>query len=623
MSYLVSAIVSAYKSEAFLRGCLEDLTTQTLFQKGLLEIVVVDSGSPENEWEIVEKFQKQSGSILYLRTSERETVYAAWNRGIRASCGKYLTNANTDDRHAPEMLEVLADLLEKNPDQAAVYSHFYITDVPHQTWQTKTPSELADWHPPFSREALLKGNFMGPQPMWRRSLHDEYGWFDPSFKVSGDWEFFLRVSQTHSFLLNRVPLGLYYRNPGSLERSAGTRHQEDQLIRELYAKNRNRIIRRPFIPESESTFAARPSVAVPVSVPAVRPMVSVCMAAYNTAKFIRQAIESVLAQTYRDFELVVVDDGSTDETAAMVQSFQDRRIRFFSQPHKNFASAINRAIQEAHGRFILGVDSDDFIMPDYLERMIAFAIQNPDYDYYYPEKLTLVDDAGKPTGVEWKYDSIENSEILPALLFARGDSPIPNSGSLKRRAMFEKTGLYRELDNVEDFDFLCRYGPQIRFRRVIGGFGYFYRRLSSGNTAHYEQRHRITVQCLEEMIERYQPEQLYLFLKGDDFERKRQFWNYIISIFEKHAETYRHRKGEIFAQCAEKYRQKRSELLVREGFKQMQDYLEKKNLQKAAQICRELLSDKTLCLADDSRQTLQQILEKIESNCSEKECAVK
>ncbi|HOQ03820.1 MAG TPA: glycosyltransferase family 2 protein [Anaerohalosphaeraceae bacterium] len=623
MSYLVSAIVSAYKSEAFLRGCLEDLTNQTLFQKGLLEIVVVDSGSPENEWEIVEEFQKRSGSILYLRTSERETVYAAWNRGIRASCGKYLTNANTDDRHAPEMLEVLADLLEKNPDQAAVYSHFYITDVPHRTWQTKTPSELADWHPPFSREALLKGNFMGPQPMWRRSLHDEYGYFDPSFKVSGDWEFFLRVSQTHSFLLNRVPLGLYYRNPGGLERSAGTRHQEDQFIRELYTKNRNQIIRRPFLPESKSDSAAGPSVAVPASGPAVRLMVSVCMAAYNTASFIRQAIESVLAQTYRDFELVVVDDGSTDDTATVVQSFQDRRIRFFSQPHKNFASAINRAIQEARGQFVLGVDSDDFITPDYLERMITFVIQNPDYDYYYPEKLTLVDETEKPTGVEWKYDSIENPEILPALLFARGNSPIPNSGSLKRRALFEKTGLYRELDNVEDFDFLCRCGPQIRFRRVAGGCGYFYRRMDRSNNARYEQRHRITAQCLEEMIERYRPEQLYPFLKGDDFERKKQFWNYIISIFEKHAETYRQRKGEIFAQCAEKYRQRRSEILVREGFKQVQVNLERKNLLGAAQLCRQLLSDKSLCLADDSRQTLQQILEAIEAKCPEKEYAVK
>ncbi|HOL87659.1 MAG TPA: glycosyltransferase family 2 protein [Anaerohalosphaeraceae bacterium] len=623
MRYLVSAIVSAYKSEAFLRECLEDLTNQTLFEKGLLEIVVVDSGSPENEWKIVEEFQKRSDSILYLRTSERETVYAAWNRGIRASCGKYLTNANTDDRHAPEMLEVLADLLEKNPDQAAVYSHFYITDVPHQTWQTKTPSELADWHPPFSREALLKGNFMGPQPMWRRSLHDEYGYFDPSFKVSGDWEFFLRVSQTYSFLLNRVPLGLYYRNPGSLERSAGTRHQEDRFIRELYTKNRNQIIRRPFIPESGSAFAARPSVVVPVSVPSVGPMVSVCMAAYNTASFIRQAIESVLAQTYRDFELVVVDDGSTDGTAAVVQSFQDRRIRFFSQPHQNFASAINRAIQEAHGRFVLGVDSDDFIAPDYLERMITFVIQNPDYDYYYPEKLTLVDEAGKPTGVEWKYDSIENPEILPALLFARGDSPIPNSGSLKRRALFEKTGLYRELDNVEDFEFLCRCGPQIRFRRVAGGCGYFYRRLEKSNTVRYERRHRITAQCLEEMIERYQPEQLYPFLKGDDFERKKQFWNYIVSIFEKHADTYRQRQGEVFARCAEKYRQRRPEILVREGFKRVQNSLEKKNVRQAAELCRQLLSDKSLYLADGSRQTLQQILEQIETNCPEKDFAVK
>ena len=94
---LVSAIVSTYNAERFIRGCLEDLEAQTIADR--LEIVVIDSGSPQNEGTIVREFQQRYDNILYIRTAQREGLYAAWNRGIQAARGKYITNANTDDRH--------------------------------------------------------------------------------------------------------------------------------------------------------------------------------------------------------------------------------------------------------------------------------------------------------------------------------------------------------------------------------------------------------------------------------------------------------------------------------------------------------------------------------------------
>lgn len=609
---LVSAIVSTYESEAFIGGCLQDLVEQTLYQKGLMEIIVVDSASPQNEGAIVRDFQSRYPNIRYIRSLQRETLYAAWNRGIREARGKYITNANTDDRHAPQMLEMLAAALEENPEKAAAYSHFYMTEIPNQTWENKKEVRLVNWHPPFSREALLKGNFMGPQPMWRRSLHEEYGYFDPTLRVSGDWEFFLRVSQTHSFIRCPLPLGLYYLNPKSLERSAGTREKEDRFIRDLYAKNWNKIIRRPFDPQTDCAFP-EPVDSFPREPMVQNPLISVCLVAYNTEPYIGRAIESILAQTYSNFELLIVDDGSTDRTGQIALSFQDPRIRYIRQDHKNFAAGMNRAIQEARGEFVIGVDSDDQIEADYLSRMVDFAARHPDADYYFPEKLTLLDASGKPTGVEWAYEEVSDSSCLPALLFARGNSPIPNSGSLKRRSMFEKTGFYRELDNVEDFDFLCRCGPQIRFRRVQGSSRYFYRRLEKSNTARFEQRHHITARCLEEMLERYQPEQLAPFLTAKDpFEWQKQFWDYVVSIFEKHMQTYHGRGGEIFERCVVKYQQKRSVILVQEGFKSIQQYLEKGNKQQAARICRQLLSDNFVSLTDESRQTLERILAQIE-----------
>lgn len=213
--YLVTAIVSTYKSERFMRGCLEDLVAQTLGER--LEIIVIDSASPEGEGAIVREFQQHHNNIRYIRTPEREGVYAAWNRGVELAQGKYLTNANTDDRHRADALERMAETLDANPDIALVYADLLITLNENETLNACTPCGRYNWRE-WDRTTLLEeGCFMGPQPMWRRTLHDVFGLFDPSFVTSGDYEFWLRVSQTHAFLHIPEVLGLYLKSPTSVE----------------------------------------------------------------------------------------------------------------------------------------------------------------------------------------------------------------------------------------------------------------------------------------------------------------------------------------------------------------------------------------------------------------------
>lgn len=222
-SFVVTAIVSTYNSERFIRGCLEDLTGQTLFAKGALEIVVVDSGSPQNEGTIVREFMEKFGTIVYIRTEERETVYHAWNRAIQVASGRYITNANTDDRHRPDALEIMAGMLDSNPTIDLVYADVLITRTPNETFASNNATGKYEWFP-WDRNTLLGvGCFIGPQPMWRRSLHDFYGWFDPGLVTSGDYEFWLRISQTSEFQYIPEPLGLY------LEHDASIEHMHEQL----------------------------------------------------------------------------------------------------------------------------------------------------------------------------------------------------------------------------------------------------------------------------------------------------------------------------------------------------------------------------------------------------------
>ncbi len=216
-SPLVSVIVSAYNSERFLRGCLEDLEAQTIADE--LEIIVVDTASPQNEGAIVKEFQKRYPNIVYLRTEERETVYGAWNRGIKAARGKFITNANTDDRHRRDALEILAQSLEAHPDVTLAYADCLITPVENETFESTTARRKFTWLDFSAQALLLQGCFCGPQPMWRREVHDEHGYFDPEFVSAGDYEFWLKIARTRKFLHVTEVLGLYLESPASIEHS--------------------------------------------------------------------------------------------------------------------------------------------------------------------------------------------------------------------------------------------------------------------------------------------------------------------------------------------------------------------------------------------------------------------
>lgn len=214
-SYLVSAIVSTYNAERFLRGKLEDLEAQSIADR--LEIIVIDSASPQNEAAIVAEFQKRYDNIRYLRTEKRETVYQAWNRGIHLASGEFVTNANTDDRLRCDCYQTLVRALREHPDCALAYPDMRITQQENATFDAHTPLGYRDW-PPYDRLALLELCCVGPFPLWRRSLHDEIGYFDERYKSAADYEYWLRASEKHPFIHVPEFLGLYWLSDATVSR---------------------------------------------------------------------------------------------------------------------------------------------------------------------------------------------------------------------------------------------------------------------------------------------------------------------------------------------------------------------------------------------------------------------
>lgn len=127
--------------------------------------------------------------------------------------------------------------------------------------------------------------------------------------------------------------------------------------------------------------------------------VSIIMPSYNTAKYISETINSVLAQTYCNWELIIVDDCSTDNTDEIVAPFlADKRIKYIKND-KNSGAAVsrNRALREAEGRWIAFLDSDDLWLPEKLEKQIAFMEKNG-YGFSYTNYLEI-DEKSRETGI--------------------------------------------------------------------------------------------------------------------------------------------------------------------------------------------------------------------------------
>ena len=228
----VSAIISTYNSEKFLRACLDDLEAQTIAHE--LEIIVVDSGSQQNEAAIVREYQQRYTNIVYLRT-ERETLYAAWNRGIRMAKGRYITNANSDDAHRNDALEIQANALDAQPQASLAYGDYYNCSVPNDNFDNPHITRRVA-HPPYHPATLMFYCITGCHPMWRKTVFDRIGLFDPSMTVVGDYEFLLRFLRA-GLRPVRIPefITLFYQNPeGITGRGQERANQEWAVIQKKY-----------------------------------------------------------------------------------------------------------------------------------------------------------------------------------------------------------------------------------------------------------------------------------------------------------------------------------------------------------------------------------------------------
>ncbi len=183
------------------------------------------------------------------------------------------------------------------------------------------------------------------------------------------------------------------------------------------------------------------------------PTISVIMPVYNSDQYIEQAVESILCQTFSDFEFLITDDGSTDTSLARLRCYAERdaRIQLTSRPNSGYVKALIEAVPLARGKYIARMDADDISRPERFERQVGFLQQNPEY-VAVSSKVLLIDPDGAP--IKYAGEKQHHEEIDAAHLRGEGGAMSHPAVMIRTDAM-SAIGGYR-LRKDEDLDLFLR-----------------------------------------------------------------------------------------------------------------------------------------------------------------------
>lgn len=181
------------------------------------------------------------------------------------------------------------------------------------------------------------------------------------------------------------------------------------------------------------------------------PFVSIIIPTYNRKELLKEAIDSVLNQTYGHFELLIIDDGSEDGSAEIIATYTDPRITYIFQPHQGVSRARNQGIKVAQGSYIAFLDSDDLWLPAKLERQVSLLEQERCYPLVHCEEIWIRKGRRvNPQKKHQKYGGDVFEKALPLCI-------ISPSAALLRRELLEEVGLFDEtLPVCEDYDLWLR-----------------------------------------------------------------------------------------------------------------------------------------------------------------------
>lgn len=253
----------------------------------------------------------------------------------------------------------------------------------------------------------------------------------------------------------------------------------------------------------------------------MNPKISIITPCFNAEKFIQETIDSVLNQTYQNFEFIIIDDGSTDKTSEILNQQRDRRIKVISHENQGYIKTRNIGFKMAQGEYLLFLDSDDKIAPTYIEKCLNILEQKPNVSIAY-SKAKVFDAKNK----EWQLPEF----MLPDFLFA---NCIFVSSVIRKKDFEEVGGFDESLTAFEDWDLFISIIKKGGLPFRIPEHLFFYRKRKMKNS--------ITNQINKNKIE-FSNNYFKIYCKHYDFYIKNHIYLQDIFSYRETYEKYHNKK---------------------------------------------------------------------------------
>jgi len=505
----VSIIVTSYNQALFLEQAIDSLLSQTYEN---LEIIVVDDGSTEqNTIDLLRKIS-QLPRIRVIRQMNLG-VASARNNGYLASTGEYVQFLDGDDFLCNEKIEKQVRQLEANSGFDVALSDYYLTDANKtRKWQDSTPKfssfklDMPDFLFKWDRGCLSIPIHCA---LFNRKIIPALPFVDGMFSHE-DWIFWVSISaNAPRFVILEEPL-VYYRihdkssnvpTPRGLawlraiceiQKTVKGLPENflEESLRHFCGNYLPRIIRCAGNVDDGNSFGCRKNAIVR------NPLVSVIMPCYNSVrtpikrKYIDMAIRSIIKQTYVNWELIAIDDGSKDDTLDYLLEWgkTDSRIKVLPlSENVGVAKALNAGAQRAEGKYLARMDDDDISFPRRLELQVELLEREPDIDLVGAATY-VIDEDSKIDCILSRCETYESSLKLAV----GGDSPFVHGSIVVRKTAFDNVGGYNPDDQymwAEDYELWYRLLKNGRGCNISSPlYGYRDYATSVSKTKHDKQR---------------------------------------------------------------------------------------------------------------------------------------
>lgn len=378
----ISVVVPTYNRRAYIVDSINSILNQE-DAPWPIEVIVIDDGSTDNTEEIVAK--TFGGRVRYSKIRQSGGRPAVpRNVGIKLATGDLIAFHDSDDLWASDKLKSQIPLFEKNKDLVLSYGAAEVMDRNSKKTGEQVVADGSHLAGGEVFGSLLNENVISTLTVVaRKDALVASGCFNESPDLSAveDYELWLRMAARFPQRIQATTKVLaYYRMHDQNISTASSLEAMDRILNVYDAlwqcellTNHQRITLENSITALHQSWGNLQLEESPSS----RPIVSVIMSVYNGARYLRSAIESILSQTFANFEFIVVDDGSSDDSAKIINACADRRIRLVRQTNHGLVYSLNKAIRLARGQYLARQDDDDISLPSRLEKQLQLFASKP------------------------------------------------------------------------------------------------------------------------------------------------------------------------------------------------------------------------------------------------------